>query len=217
MTTSSDYGLWWLVILNTAIFLMFAFSFTKPKTKRDWRSFGAFSAFIVALFTEMYGFPLTIYLFSGVLSKYFPNVDWLTHNNGHLWETLLGMKGDPHFNILHIASNLIILAGFLIIASAWRVLYKSQQDHTLAVTGAYSHVRHPQYIGFIAVMVGFLLQWPTLLTLLMFPILVFMYTRLAYREEKEMQEEFGNEYTKYKEAVPAFIPRLASQKMVSSK
>jgi protein-S-isoprenylcysteine O-methyltransferase Ste14 len=217
MTTSSDYGLWWLVILNTAIFLMFAFSFTKPKTKRDWRSFGAFSAFIVALFTEMYGFPLTIYLFSGVLSKYFPNVDWLTHNNGHLWETLLGMKGDPHFNILHIASNLIILAGFLIIASAWRVLYKSQQDHTLATSGAYSRVRHPQYIGFIAVMVGFLLQWPTLLTMLMFPILVFMYTRLAYREEKEMEAEFGDEYRKYREVVPAFIPRLAGQKMVSSK
>ncbi len=203
---TGDYGLWWLVILNTAIFLMFAFSFTKPKTKRDWRSFGAFSAFIVALFTEMYGFPLTIYLFSGVLTKYFPNVDWLTHNNGHLWETLLGLKGDPHFNILHIISNLVILAGFLIIASAWRVLYKSQQDHTLATTSAYSYVRHPQYIGFIFVMVGFLLQWPTLLTLIMFPVLVFMYTRLAFREEKEMEEQFGDEYKKYCEVVPAFIP-----------
>lgn len=206
MTTSGDYGMWGLVIINTAIFLMFAFSFTKPKTKRDWRSFGAFSAFIVALFTEMYGFPLTIYLFSGVLTKYFPNVDWLTHNNGHLWETLLGLKGDPHFNILHIISNLVILAGFLIIASAWRVLYKSQQDHTLATTSAYSYVRHPQYIGFIFVMVGFLLQWPTLLTLIMFPVLVFMYTRLAFREEKEMEEQFGDEYKKYCEVVPAFIP-----------
>lgn len=208
MTTSSDYGLWWLVILNTAIFLMFAFSFTHPKTKRDWRSFGAFSAFIVALFTEMYGFPLTIYLFSGVLTKYFPGVDWLTHNNGHLWETLLGFKGDPHTSILHLVSNLLILAGFLIIASAWRVLYASQQEHTLAVSGLYSHVRHPQYIGFITIMVGFLVQWPTLLTLLMFPILVFMYTRLARREEKEMQQEFGDAYAEYKKQVPAFLPRF---------
>lgn len=216
MTTSGDYGLWWLVILNTAIFLVFAFSFTKPTTKRDWRSFGAFSAFIAALFTEMYGFPLTIYLFSGVLAKYFPNIDWLTHNNGHLWEALLWPQGNPHFNILHIISNLVILAGFLIIASAWRVLYKAQQEHTLAVTGIYSHIRHPQYVGFVAVMVGFLLQWPTLLTLIMFPILVFMYTRLAHREEKEMKEEFGSEYEKYGEIVPRFIPRCFDRRVISS-
>lgn len=208
MTTTSDYGLWWLVILNTVIFLMFAFSFTKPKTKRDWRSFGAFSAFIVALFTEMYGFPITIYFLSPVLTKYFPNIDWLTHNNGHLWETLLGVKGDPHFSIIHITSNLVIVAGFWIIASAWRVLYKSQKEHTLATAGIYKYLRHPQYIGFIAVMVGFLLQWPTVLTLLMFPVLVFMYTRLAYREEREMEAEFGEQYGKYKETVQAFIPRL---------
>ena len=212
-TTSSDYGLWGLVLLNTAIFIIFAFSFTHPKTKRDWKSFGVFSAFIVALFTEMYGFPLTIYLFSGVLTKYFPGIDWFAHNNGHLWETLLGLKGDPHFNMLHIISNLLIGAGFLIIASAWRVLYKSQQEHTLATNGTYKYLRHPQYVGFIAVMAGFLLQWPTLLTLLMFPILVFMYTRLAYKEEGEMEEKFGNEYIKYRKAVPAFIPRLTKQKI----
>ncbi|MFA5773546.1 MAG: isoprenylcysteine carboxylmethyltransferase family protein [Candidatus Paceibacterota bacterium] len=208
MTTTSGYGLWGLVLLNTAIFLIFAFSFTHPKTKRDWRSFGAFGAFIVALFTEMYGFPLTIYFFSGTLTKYFPNIDWLSHNNGHLWESLLGLKGDPHFNIIHTLSSVFIIVGFIIIASAWRVLYKSQQEHTLAVDGMYKYIRHPQYIGFVLVMVGFLLQWPTILTLAMFPILVFMYTRLSYREEKEMEKEFGEEYRVYKNKVPAFIPRL---------
>lgn len=213
---TSEYGLWGLMLLNTALFLAFAFSFTRPKTTRDWRSFGAFSAFIVALFTEMYGFPLTIYLFSGALTKYFPGVDWLTHNNGHLWETVLGFQGDPHFNLLHIASGLFIGAGFLIVASAWRVLYASQRAHALATSGVYSRMRHPQYIGFIAVMVGFLLQWPTLLTLLMFPVLVFMYTRLAYREEREMEEEFGIEYTVYRKTVPAFIPRLLDRTMLSS-
>lgn len=102
--TESAYGLWSLVIINSAIFIMFAFSFFKPATARDWRTFGAFAAFIVALFVEMYGFPLTIYLISGWLQTKFPNLDLLSHTSGHLWSTLLGEKGDPHFGVLHIAS-----------------------------------------------------------------------------------------------------------------
>ncbi|MEK7635207.1 MAG: isoprenylcysteine carboxylmethyltransferase family protein [Patescibacteria group bacterium] len=208
MTSTSDYGMWGLVILNTAIFVIFAFSFTHPKTKRDWRSFGAFSAFMVALFTEMYGFPLTIYLFSGWLSKKLPGLDLLSHNSGHLLEDFIGWGGDPHFGPFHILSYAFIVVGFMILSKSWQVLYKAQQEHTLAITGPYAKVRHPQYIGFVFIMFGFLLQWPTLLTVLMFPILVFMYTRLAYREEREMQKEFGDVYKKYYEQVPAFIPRL---------
>ncbi|GJC30614.1 hypothetical protein KAM398_08650 [Acinetobacter sp. KAM398] len=95
----SAYGLWTLVIINSAVFIMFAFSFFRPSTARDWRTFGAFSAFIIALFVEMYGFPLTIYLLSGWLQTRFPQLDLLSHNAGHLWSTLLGEKGDPHFGI----------------------------------------------------------------------------------------------------------------------
>ena len=217
MTTSSDYGLWGLVILNTAIFLIFAFSFTHPKTKRDWRSFGAFSAFIVALFTEMYGFPLTIYLFSGWLSKKLPGVDLLSHNSGHLLEDFIGWGGDPHFGPFHILSSILILVGFIILANSWRVLYKAQKDHTLAITGPYARVRHPQYIGFVIIMFGFLLQWPTILTVVMFPILVFMHIKLAKSEEKESKKYFGASRDEYAKKTPAFIPRLAGQKMVSSK
>ena len=207
MSNPPAYGLWLLVIINSLVFIIFAFSFTKPKSPRDWRSFSAFSAFIVALFTEMYGFPLTIYLLSGWLQKRYPGLDLLSHDTGHLWHTLLGLKSDPHFDPLHILSNLFIFGGFILLGSAWPVLYKAQRSQTLAVSGPYAWVRHPQYVAFITIMLGFLLQWPTILTLLMFPVLVWMYTKLAFQEEREVRAEFGEEYARYAENTPAFFPR----------
>ena len=204
------YGLWPLVIINVAVFIIFAFSFTHPRSARDWRSFGAFAAFIIALFTEMYGFPLTIYLLSGWLGNAFPGLDLASHNAGHLWETLFGWKGDPHLNPLHLLSDVLIGGGFILLAAAWEVLYKAQRAHQLTTTGPYKYVRHPQYGGFILIMLGFLLQWPTLLTLLMFPLLVVMYKRLARREEREVAAEFGVEYAAYAQNTPAFFPRLRS-------
>jgi protein-S-isoprenylcysteine O-methyltransferase Ste14 len=202
------YGLWSLVVINTAVFLIFAFSFTRPRTARDWRSFGAFSAFLFALFAEMYGFPLTIYLLSGWLGSRYPGLDLFSHDAGHLWHTLLGWKGNPHFDPLHILSNVFIAGGFIMLASAWRVLYEAQRGHALATTGLYAYMRHPQYVGFTLIMLGFLLQWPTLLTLIMFPILVTMYIRLARREEREALAEFGEAYARYAATTPAFFPRL---------
>ena len=208
MNDVQAYNLWPLVIISSGIFIIFAFSFTKPKTLRDWRSFGMFSAFIVALFTEMYGFPLTIYLLSGWLSNKFPGMNFYSHDGGHLWQSLLGFRGDPHFNFVHIVSNILVILGFIIISSAWNKLYKAQKLHRLATAGLYKYIRHPQYIGFIIVMIGFLLQWPTLITLIMFPILIFMYARLAKLEEKEMVKTFGKIYDVYSKKTPGFIPKL---------
>jgi protein-S-isoprenylcysteine O-methyltransferase Ste14 len=208
--TTSAYGLWWLVIVNSALFILFAISFVQPKTKWDWRSLGGFSAFILALFTEMYGFPLTIYLLSGWLTRLNPGVDIYSHDAGHLWQTILGWKGDYHFGWLHILSNILILLGFWLLSSAWRVLHVAQQRGHLAVTGPYARVRHPQYIGFVIIMFGFLVQWPTLPTLVMFPILVWTYVRLAKREEGAALNEFGDLYREYMRRVPAFIPKRHS-------
>ena len=205
------YGLWSLVVINSLVFIIFAFSFTKPRTPRDWRSFGAFSAFLVALFTEMYGFPLTIYLLSGWLSSRFPGVDWFAHDSGHLLEMLFGWKGNPHFGPFHLLSTVFIFGGFILLASAWKVLYHAQRSHRLATAGPYARIRHPQYAAFVLIMFGFLLQWPTLLTVAMFPILVFMYARLARREEQEVRAEFGEEYLRYLERTPAFFPRLDAE------
>jgi len=210
MEETPAYGLWSLVIINSAVFIIFAFSFTKPKTKGDWRSFSAFSAFIIALFFEMYGFPLTIYFISGWLARQHPGLDPFSHDAGHLWNTLLGWKINPHFDPLHILSNVIIFGGFILLAAAWKVLYEAQKTHTLATTGPYSHVRHPQYDGFILIMLGFLFQWPTIITLIMFPILVAMYVKLALREEREVLAEFGEEYRRYMSITPAFFPPLSA-------
>jgi len=212
----SAYGLWALVLINSAVFIFFAASFAKPTTKRDWRSFGAFSAFIVALFAEMYGFPLTIYLLSGWLQSRFPGLDLLSHDAGHLWYTVLGFQGDPHGNPVHLLSNILILAGFVILYMAWKVLYTAQRERHLATTGPYARVRHPQYAGFILILFGFLLQWPTLLTLLMFPVLVYMYSRLALREERDSREAFGEAWDEYAARTPRFFPRFGSRPAVEA-
>jgi protein-S-isoprenylcysteine O-methyltransferase Ste14 len=203
------YGLWVLVTINSLVFILFAFSFTHPRTARDWRSFGAFSAFIVALFVEMYGFPLTIYLMSGWLTTRYPGLDLYGHGAGHLWHTLFGLKGNPHLDVFHVFSMVLIFAGFVLLSTSWRVLFAAQQKHQLVTTGPYAYVRHPQYGGFILIMLGFLLQWPTIPTLAMFPILVYMYVKLAYREEREVISEFGDLYVRYAKLTPAFFPRLS--------
>ena len=208
MNNFPEYGLWSLVIVNSAVFILFAYTFFKPRTPRDWRSFSAFSAFLVALFAEMYGFPLTIYFLSGWLQSRYPNVDWFSHDAGHLLEMMFGWKTNPHFGPFHILSFVFIGGGFILISAAWKVLYDAQKRRTLATAGPYSYVRHPQYVGFIMVMFGFLVQWPTLLTLAMFPVLTVMYVKLAQSEEREAIAEFGAAYTAYAADVPTFIPRL---------
>lgn len=207
----SAYGMWGVVIINATIFIAFAFSFFKPQTKRDWRTFSTFSAFVVALFVEMYGFPLTIYLLSGWLQETFPESGLLgTHDSGHLWHSLFGLEGNPHTHPVHLLSNVLIVVGFILLASSWRVLYAAQREGRLATTGTYSYIRHPQYVAFVIVMLGFLVQWPTILTLAMFPVLLVMYGRLGLAEERESAERFGEEWQLYAERTPRYLPGFGS-------
>ena len=211
--TDNAYGLWFLVILNSVLVIVFATSFFHPRSKRDWRALGGFSAFIVALFTEMYGYPLTVYLLSGPLGGLIPGVD-LSHNSGHLWNDLIGWKGDAHVSPFHFASYAFIIGGFWLISAGWKQLYTAQKTHALATSGPYKRIRHPQYAGFVLIMIGFLLQWPTFATLAMFPVLLIVYRKLAVREEREVANEFGAAWNEYAGSTPRFIPSVATSARV---
>jgi protein-S-isoprenylcysteine O-methyltransferase Ste14 len=111
----------------------------------------------------------------------------------------------------HLASYVFIGGGFWLLAAAWQVLHEAARTGTLATKGPYGWVRHPQYDGFLLVMTGFLLQWPTIPTLLMFPVLVVLYVRLARAEERELAVAFGQDWADYAGRTPGFIPSPRSR------
>ena len=205
---SYGYGFWSLVIVNVLFFLFFILSFLAPVKRREWRSMGVTTAFIIALFTEMYGFPLTIYVLTAVLGSKYPSLNPFSHESGHLWVTLLG-GGPTMLMLIHLVSNGLMIAGFLIMGAGWKLVHASKGG--LVTTGLYSRVRHPQYSGLFLVTIGLFIQWPTIITALMWPVLAYAYYRLAKREEAELEKEFGEAYRKYREGVPMFIPRIAER------
>jgi len=190
------------------MFIAFVYLAFKPRTKKDWRTLGAFTSFLVALFAEMFGFPLTVYILTSILGNKYPVLDPFTHLNGHLWVAFAG-GSQVVYSILHPLSNIFIFVGLVIIAIGWRGIHGG--NGKLVTEGIYSRIRHPQYSGFTLMIIGFLTQWPTIITLIMAPSLLIMYKRLSKREEEVMIAEFGEEYLDYMEKVPAFIPRKISK------
>lgn len=205
MHDSYDYGLWSMVLFNVILFSAFVFGFLRPKKKYEWRTLGVFTAFIVALFVEMYGFPLTIYVLISLFGSKIGLTDPFQHVNGHLLGTLFGT---PEWFKLIICQlgGFVMLIGLIIMGKGWKLIHGTQGD--LVTSGVYSYVRHPQYSGLFLVTIGMLIQWPTIITLIMWPILTYAYYRLAMREEREVEKKFGHEYAVYRETVPAFIPRF---------
>lgn len=205
---SYDYGFWSLVIVNVGLFAFFILSFLTPLKKREWRSMGVTLAFFVTLFTEMYGFPLTIYILTGILGSKYPAFNPFSHTSGHLWVTFLG-GGATMMTVIHIISNGIVIIGFAIMWKGWKLIHGAKGN--LVTEGPYVYVRHPQYSGLFLVMIGMLIQWPTIITAMMFPVLVFVYYRLSKREESDMVKMFGEKYKRYMEKTPMFILRLGDK------
>lgn len=200
------YGIWSMVLFSILITLFLTFSFVKPQNKFEWRSMGTFIGFIVALFTEMYGIPLTVYFLTGWLGSKYPVFDPFSHASGHLFLVFIGMSHSVlAMSLLHILSNGIIFFGFYLVYKGWKLIHDSKQDQ-LITEGIYSYIRHPQYSGLFLVTLGFFIQWPTLITLFMWPILMFTYYRLSMREERNLAAKFGEKFSEYKKIVPAFFP-----------
>ena len=204
-----SYGDWPLALVYTLIFAIVAFWFYRPKTGRDWWTFGAFTGFLAVLFAEMYGFPLTIYLLSGWPGTPSLHLESVPHEVGHVLEIMFDWRANPPFGLFQIASTALIVGGFILLASAWSVRHRAHQRRELARTGVYARLRHPEYTALVLIMIGFLLQWPTLITLVMFPILLFIYVHLARREEQDALARFGEPYRRYQTETPAFFPRIA--------
>ncbi len=205
MTETYTYGMWIVVALSIGLFLFFAFSFLAPKGRAEWRNLGLVTAFFVALFSEMYGFPLTIYLLTGWLGEAYPVLEPFTHKYGHLWVVVFGGSTLAWATVMGLSLTLL-LGGYVLLSKGWRQVHRAHGK--LVANGVYAFARHPQYTGLFLIIIGFLVQWPTLLTVLMAPILVYAYVRLARSEERIMYERFGRAYADYARRTPAFFPPL---------
>lgn len=200
---SMHYGHWGWVLIMVLIASWVLYRFVAPRSWRDWMGAGLVQAFIIALYAEMYGFPLTIYLLTGFLGIDLP----LTGFSGHLWATMLGY-GATGAMLEMMLGGLFIVVGLALLIRGWVQVYRTSLEGKLATEGVYGVVRHPQYTGIILAVFGQVIHWPTVITLMLFPLIVWAYVRLAKREESALTERFGEEYQTYRQRVPMLFPHL---------
>ncbi|MDY6770345.1 MAG: isoprenylcysteine carboxylmethyltransferase family protein [Candidatus Nanohaloarchaea archaeon] len=188
---------WDLVLLNIAGFLIFLIPLQYRK-HADWKSMGIYAAFIVSLFIEMYGIPLSIYLTSSFVSPaaaqpqtYLVSFSVLGQSFGMTLWMLIGAG--------------ITVLGMATVAVGWYTIYTAGDD--LVTDGIYRYSRHPQYVGIVLIALGWFIGWPTVLTGLMLPVLLYTYYKLALREEQEVIDQLDDPepYEAYRETTPMFI------------
>jgi methanethiol S-methyltransferase len=201
MERATGIGFWQLTILMVVIASWLLYRYVAPRGWREWSRAGLVEAFIIALYAEMYGFPLTIYVLSGFVGLRIP---WL-HESGHLWATLFGW-GDLGAMVEMLIGYAVVFFGLSLLIEGWREVYRASREGRLATDRLYGVVRHPQYTGIFLGLFGQLIHWPTIPTVVLFPVVVWAYVRLARREERQMMERFGDAYEAYRRRVPMFFP-----------
>lgn len=204
-------GHWTLTLIMIVVGTWIVFKYLAPNSWKEWRNIGVLQAFIIALYAEMYGFPMTIYLLTNFLHV---NIPWL-HIEGHLWAALLSL-GETGAMIEMFIGLGVVVTGISLIIRGWHLVYGAQQKGELVTEGIYNYMRHPQYTGIFLALFGQLIHWPTLPTLVLFPFIVWMYYHLARKEEKDMLDKFGKAYEIYMQHVPMFFPGGASWKRILS-
>ncbi len=193
-------GIWIFAVFMIVIASWMFYRYFAPSTWREWAGAGMVQAFIIALYAEMYGFPMTIYL----LVRYF-GLD-KSHLNANLWSSLVGM-GETGMFVAMVFGYGLLFVGIGLIIQGWRELHRARHQKRLVTVGLYALVRHPQYSGlFIALFGEGIVHWPTVFSVIAFPVIVLMYTLLARREENLVITEFGESYLEYQQRVPMFFP-----------
>lgn len=197
-------GMWGLAVIVIVIVSWLLYRYLAPQSWKEWGRAGVLQAFIIAFYAEMYGFPLTIYLLARVFG-----LDVVWSDGINLWAQLFGTP------VAHIVAMLlgygIVFAGATLVAEGWRAIHRARREGRLETKGVYARMRHPQYTGLFLIVFGEgVVHWPTVVSVVAFPIIVVAYWLLARREERDMVEEYGAAYREYMSRVPMFVPRRAA-------
>jgi len=210
------YGNWKDALIVSAVFLAFVLGFVRPQGGPQWRNAGVYAAFLISLFVEMFGIPLTIYVIAPLIELRALDFGM---NESHLWAYFLERAGlmplASGVRLVMTVSMALIALGLALVAAGWAQVYGARTE--LRTSGLYRHMRHPQYLGLILVIVALIIQWPTILTLAMAPVLVAMYVRQAHREDRDLEARFGGAFAAYAARVPAFIPRLPRRRIAQQR
>ena len=200
---------WALVAIYIVLVAVFLFGLLRPRRKSEWKSAGAAQAWVIALYAEMYGIPLTAYLAMNFVGR--TTQDAEKHFNGHLWPVLMGFTGDQLITAqfwFTVVGQALVLTGALLAIIGWRQLHAAVKENRMATRGLYRWIRHPQYTGFFLFLIGSMINWPTLATMLTLPVLCWVYLRLATSEENDSLETFGDTYRQYMNGTGRFLPKL---------